>query len=113
MANPRRWEHGDGEVGALVPNPSDLAAVRAGQMSAGEYRDRYLEADRFCVDRVAAALRPGTLERSFGMGLVLHGATLCCGCSREAAAEGKCHRAWAAQLLKQAGWRCVLDGQEV
>jgi len=29
------------------------------------------------------------------------------------AAEGRCHRVWAAELLRRAGWRAVLDGQEL
>lgn len=33
-------------------------------------------------------------------------------CGREAAARGECHRVWAAEMLRGAGWRVVLDGDD-
>lgn len=47
------------------------------------------------------------------VGVVGDGDTLTCGCGAEAARAGRCHRVIAADLLKRAGWRVVLDGQEV
>ena len=38
------------------------------------------------------------------------GDTLFCACARDRAAEGKCHRVWAAALLVDAGWTVILDG---
>lgn len=46
-------------------------------------------------------------------GPVPDGATLICACSREAAAAGRCHRVIAADVLRIAGWRVILDGREV
>jgi hypothetical protein len=41
------------------------------------------------------------------------GSTLCCACSRQAALEDHCHRAWAARVLARAGWNVILDGAPV
>ena len=38
------------------------------------------------------------------------GSTLCCACSKQKAAEGRCHRVWAAAALARAGWNVILDG---
>lgn len=117
MARPRQWEHGQGFVPLLVPITRDIRRVRRDPAEMMAYRADYL--------RVLATydLSPGALrvvpepglgvevdER--GMALVQDGDTLCCGCSREAAANSECHRVWAAEMLIQAGWRVVLDGQE-
>ena len=112
MAAPRTWEHGDGTVAALVPHRPDLLLVKAGKISMAEYRKRYLA-------RLGAIgwlpLEPGQLcgrmDTHTG-DLVRDGDTLLCACSREAASKCECHRVWAAELLIQAGWRVVLDGQE-
>jgi UDP-2,3-diacylglucosamine pyrophosphatase LpxH len=45
--------------------------------------------------------------------LVQDGDTLCCACSRDEAAAGRCHRVWVAEALAKAGWAVVLDGVEV
>jgi len=45
-------------------------------------------------------------------GVVPDGATLVCACSRSAAADRRCHRVVAADVLRRAGWRVVLDGKE-
>lgn len=110
MAKPRRWERGEGAVTGLVPNPRDLADVRAGAITVVEYRRRFLVG--WTPERTVEALRPGRLMASIGISLspVVDGDTLCCACSRDAAARGECHRVWAAELLRQAGWRVVLDG---
>lgn len=107
MAKPRRWEHGDGTVHGLVPATSDLDAARSGAIDVAEYRRRYIAgapAPKWLV--------PGSLEIGPGFPAA-DGDTLCCACSRDAAARGECHRVWAADLLVAAGWRVVLDGVEV
>lgn len=118
MAAPRAWEHGDGRVSSLVPALSDLREVQRGQLGFDAYRQRFM------AEVELSHLRPGTLWIDQGGeewdGLhprpnryVQDGDTLCCACSREAAGRGECHRVWAAELLRQAGWRVVLDGVEL
>ncbi len=107
MARPRHFERGRGTVRAFVPLPADLDAVRAGRLSHDEYRDRC--AAHFRRFDVA----PGALwaeDASTAAELVVDGDTLCCACSREAAARGECHRVVAARLLSEAGWNVILDG---
>lgn len=120
MREPRAWEHGEGRVPALIPSRPDLHAVRAGEITHEEYARR-CEAnfrrgglrpgsDATFDERIAA----GTLWTVAGGGTAVRdGDTLCCACSREAAARGECHRVVAARLLVEAGWRVVLDGEEV
>lgn len=105
MARPRRWERGAGTVAALVPAHAMLTAVRGGSIGVGAYRADYL------AHVPVRALAPGRLRA--GDVVVADGDTLCCGCARDAAARGECHRAWAAELLRRAGWRVVLDGREL
>lgn len=116
MARPRKFEQGAGTVIPLPPDPEDLADVRAGRMTVEQYRDAYLTAVREAVGR-GWLLGPGKLEaatsKPHDYRTVGDGDTLCCSCSREAAARGECHRVWAARLLHDAGWRVVLDGVEL
>lgn len=108
MARPRPWEWGDGRVAALTPDPFDLDAARAGRLSVESYRTRF-------IARVEpASIRPGRLpfDRAGALHFVADGDTLLCACGREAAARGECHRVWAAGLLRLAGWRVVLDGDD-
>jgi hypothetical protein len=84
--------------------------------------NRAVYRERFLADLDGRNLKPGYLMATIHNELsgskpivvvVKDGDTLCCACSREDAANGKCHRAWVAPLLKAAGWRVVLDGVEV
>ena len=110
MTAPRYWETGDGRVPDLLPRFADLRLLRDEQITMDEYRERFQAA----MDERAARLDPESLYTVAGGGtLVRDGDTLCCACSREAAAKGECHRVWAAEALVRAGWRVVLDGQEV
>lgn len=110
MAKPRQWERGDGAVPSLTPLAADLDAVRAGTIGIDEYRRRFDTKTRL-------SLAPGHItalgESTPYNRLLADGDTLCCACSREAAARGECHRVFAAELLVQAGWRVILDGAEV
>ena len=113
MANPRHWEKGEGYVRHLRPHEADLEAARNGSISAAEYERRYLAGLRL----VWRDLRPGhmawlstRLAGPVGLAPVCDGDTLCCACSREAAARGECHRVWAARALHAVGWCVVLDG---
>jgi hypothetical protein len=112
MAKPRAWEHGDGRVPALTPRAEDLEAVRGGTIDFAEYKRRF---ERRIV--TIAILVPGGglqgIDRAGGNFRVADGDTLCCACSREAAARGECHRVWAAEALARAGWRVILDGKEL
>ena len=118
MVRPRRWELGDGFVRVFRPNAEMLDAVREGEITVDQYRDVFLigySEPLFGGPPSYALLRQGWLRADVlgGQELVRDGDTLCCACSRDAAAEGKCHRVWAAELLRRAGWRVLLDGREV
>ena len=114
MAAPRQWERGAGSVPLLEPDIGDLLDVRRGQLTIDDYRE-HTEGD--ILRRLErGALSPGVLSVSRaadGVGVVVDGDTLCCACSREDAAAGRCHRVWAAPALVRAGWRVILDGVEV
>lgn len=109
MANPRHWERGEGFVGALAPLPGWLEAIQGGRISLKRYR--YLCVDKFEQEPIV----PGDLMVMTDTDRVPveDGDTLCCACSKAAAARGECHRVWAAELLANAGWRVILDGQEI
>ena len=116
MAAPRAryGESGEGVVRALVPYLGDLRAAQAGEISAQEYRRRFVDG---VVGRVGTTnLMPGLMvawlrdPNEIAPAFVADGDTLICACSRDAAARGECHRVWAAELLAEAGWRVVLDG---
>lgn len=114
MARPRAWEHGDGCVPWLTPDGGDLLAVKAGKISGEEYQPRFEEFVN--IHATGGRLAPGRLavdRVTVGHGFVVDGDTLCCACSRDDAAAGRCHRAWAAEALVAAGWRVILDGEEV
>jgi len=107
MAMPRAayGEYGEGPAEALVPEVGWVKAARAGDLPIDEYRELYSAWLRGHLD----ALRPGVLTA--GGHAVEGGDTLICACSRAAAAEGRCHRVWAAEVLREAGWNIVLDGR--
>lgn len=118
MARPRHWEKGEGSVALLVPRDEDLQAVRSGSISVTEYRQRYLDSR---LDRPGDnPFNPWQLKAAVSRDIDPYGVvhvrdcdTLCCACSRAAAAKGECHRVWAAELLRVAGWNVVLDGEEL
>lgn len=108
MRSPRSWEHGEGRVVALLPRRVDLIAVQAGQITSEEYNARCFEH----FTSMPAHLSPGKLYTTAEGGTpVREGDTLCCKCSKADAKAGKCHRVVAAQVLRSAGWRVVLDGE--
>lgn len=137
MRFPRRHtaELGEGRVLALTP-PRRLAApaIRAKRAADRQPTDealadawaRYEAALRQVWARPADRLAPGRLvwtrparsgqpwDGEFWIrgGEVEDGATLICACARSAAKAGRCHRVIAAELLRAAGWRVVLDGRE-
>lgn len=109
MAKPRAWEHGDGRVPAATPHPQWLDDVRSGAIDMEFYRT--LVVAKLGTFRLA----PGELivVNAGEDILVQDGDTLCCACSRDEAAAGRCHRVWVANALHRAGWRVLLDGAEV
>lgn len=111
MARPRAWEHGEGRVPDCTPSAEDLDAVRSGRIVMDEYRARFLS---FVLRlQMSGELQPGRLQAIAGDEAVEvgDGDTLCCACSRAAAAKGECHRAWLAPVLARSGWTVVLDGE--
>lgn len=108
MAAPRAWEQGDGRVPALIPPLPWVREAKAGALPMQEYQARYT------LRLSQRQLGPGLLWTTGDGGSdVRDGDTLICACSREAAADGRCHRVWAARALQAAGWRVVLDGEEL
>lgn len=103
MARPRRWESVHPRVPELTPQPALFARVFAGRISLERYCQEYVSH----ASGHAAAIAPG------GTAGLCDGDTLFCSCSREAALAGRCHRAWAAEILRRAGWRVILDGYEL
>ncbi len=142
MCMPRQWEKGDGTVRALCPSSHDLVDCKAGRITVAEYRRRYelaltnygpggvlvtdYHTDGWLAPHTLKVL-PATTPAAAVFGphdkvfdtpagpayLVPLGSTLCCSCAVAKAAAGECHRAWAAPFLVRAGWRVVLDGEEV
>jgi hypothetical protein len=137
MADPRHFERGEGRVESLAPLGSRLhRLLRAALADRGNVAT--MEAYRAAFDAAMETRLAGGLlspERGTGyrldgrlwaMGAPGHmtalpgltcrvedGDSLLCACSRDEAAAGRCHRAWAAPWLLRAGWRVVLDGAEV
>lgn len=120
--NPEHGQCGDGTVGRLVPQGEELPLMRALVRDRREKRPLNTEMLRryreFYEARVVGwfAIKPEYLKAELPNGLLtslLDGDTLCCSCSREAAARGECHRAWAAQALYAAGWDVRLDGVDL
>lgn len=125
MRKPRHWERGAGTVWTLLPDLESLESVRSGDISIDDYRWRF---NRTLIVRQAEApplcpswgLHPGALTACVNYLKINESRvpvreddTLCCSCARAAAAKGECHRVWAAELLRDAGWRVVLDGVEL
>lgn len=109
MAAPRRWERFEGNVEALTPRWEDVVKVQQALMSWGAYRARYEAGILMLRNRdefMPGALRSGEL-------ILVDGDTLVCACAKAAADRGECHRVWAAEFLRQAGWQVVLDGREL
>ena len=98
-----------GNVLVLVPPTDALWDLRGGRIDIEQYQRRYQNK----LDHWADRLAPGKLlaDREGGLFKVAYGDTLCCSCARSAAAEGKCHRVWAARRLAEVGWDVVLDGE--
>ena len=91
------------EALAARGTPAEAATMAA-------YRRAYEAQLQQALDQ--GELAPGRLQHGDGRArtAVEDGAALCCACGTAAAQAGRCHRAWAAPF---AGWRVVLDGQEV
>lgn len=122
MALPRAQygEAGEGRVTALTPTPNDLRAVQHGEIDEAEYRRR------FEAKVSGGVLIPGMLDSRLWAGAdedtypasmrttpVSDGDTLICSCSRHAAENGHCHRAWAAPWLFLAGWDVRFDARDL
>lgn len=111
MARPRNWEMGLGVVEAMTPPIEAFSVVKGGKLDFEPYRT-------LCVSlfREALPISPGELKAypyDDSPVLVRHGDSLLCCCPQKAAEAGRCHRVWAAEILRQAGWRIILDGAEL
>lgn len=131
MAKPRAWEHGEGTVRALAPMSSALRPLMEKALADRSDTDA-MNAYRWAYE--ARLVHGAPLLRPYGVGddtgyyldyaaspgekralvcAVSDGDTLCCACSVAEARAGRCHRTWAAPFLVRAGWRVVLDGEDV
>ena len=114
IRQPRPFERQDGSVEALTPSSDWWHAQRRGGCTLADFERAY----RDKVERRLADLEPGRLsasgrtERGERSALVTSGDTLISPGSRDKAAAGRCVRAWAAEYLRRAGWRVILDGKE-
>ena len=109
MTHPRHWEKGDGVVPSCRPAADMLLRVKQGGVTWGDLRTHVLARVR------GQGHKPGDLW-AIVMGQtvpVAAGDTLCCGCSKQDAAEGRCHRTYVAEVLSKAGWRVILDGEDL
>jgi hypothetical protein len=116
MANPWRWERGDGLCRLCSPLPLDLEAVQTGHLSIPGYRDRCEAA--FSLREVTRYYPPGTLFfRDWISGdpsVVRPDDTLICGCARwepDRERAHPCHLELLAPYLSRAGWAVVLWGR--
>jgi len=109
MTHPRHWEKGDGLVPSCRPASDMLLKVKRGEMTWSDFRAHILS--RVC----GQGHSPGDLWAIvMGQAVPVEGGdTLCCSCSKEDAAKGRCHRAYVAEALSKAGWRVILDGQDM
>ena len=104
MANPRKWEWGHGRIESLTPCRNYLLEIVSDELTWEAAKVDYR------VNLDSGKLSPGKLSGwSHSKQLIADGDTICCGCSKESAAAGKCHRQWAAEALALAGWRVLLD----
>lgn len=115
MARPRQWERGEGAVPLLVPDPDVLLDVKEGRISHDEYREKFIHLVAFRVRRKSMGIQPGELlvVAPTGTGPVRDGDSLLCACGVEKALKGQCHRVWAGAFLAVAGWRVILDQDEL
>lgn len=130
MRKPREWELNAwrGHVTALMPTAALLGRAKSGEMSFAEYElalgELWLSeggVEAFAPNRLtfeAPHRYPGYGDNKavrwdgslwLPQGLVRDGDTLLC-CCKDAS---RCHRTPAAHLLAAAGWRVMLDGEEV
>lgn len=116
MARPRHWEMGEGAVDALVPMYEDFDLYKRGELTLVGYRELYL-ARSYLLEHPLQELAPGRLRATMYVPAlwkdIEDGDTLLCCCSKADAAAGKCHRVWAAELLRKAGWTPIVDGREM
>lgn len=124
QARPRHWENQDGQVKVLTPEPDDLHDVQVRNCTMDDYRQRWwTRLPDKAMYQSKGLLQPGKLKAWVGVppkeGVwdgrvttpVRDGDTLLCSCSRAEAAQGRCHRVWAAKALLLWGWDVVLDGK--
>ena len=120
MANPRRFEQGDGRCSRLAPAKADLLAVQAGSMGLAEYRRRVEEHIRPDGPE-DYGLAPGGLrfdfedadDQGYEPGVHLRdGDTLFCACARPGSSRRRhpCHIELLPPFLVRAGWDVRIDG---
>lgn len=108
MAKPRNWEMGRGSVPVLTPWLEMVELFKSGGLSLEALREAFL------AELAEEDVSPGVLAAETYEGprvKVAHGDTLLCCCALRSASLGRCHRVWAAERLRQAGWDVVLDGK--
>jgi len=113
MVKTPHWSGADGTVAALMPHAKDLRRMKEGRITIEEYRRRFM----MSMEARSELLEPHNLivqsKKKLESFEVRDGDTLCCTCSRQAAADDKCHRVWVARALLEHGWDVVLDGKRL
>jgi len=109
MAWAPSWLVHDGGVEILAPPSHMLLAYQNGSLGLDAYRAQYEQGLRY------VGLGPGDLAAFRGVERrwIADGDTIVCVCAKDKAERGECHRVWFAPFLQDAGWRVVLDGQEI
>jgi hypothetical protein len=115
QARPPHWARGQGRVNVLAP----LGALEALMLEAIKER-KSGEPTYYAMIRYRAAYEHHLAQNNLApwrlgvvtdddFGFVQDGDTLTCTCAKGV----DCHRRWAAPYLVKAGWRVILDGEEV
>lgn len=103
----------EGKVEALVPRAEDLAAFKKKEIDQDEFRNRYVNYIQVSGAKLAPRKLvwvPYSFFRQREVQLVEPGDVLFCLCLHAQKDGLECHRLWAAELLMNAGWKVILDG---
>lgn len=103
-----KWAQCSQSIPILAPSEVDLVGYKNGTLSLHDYQKSYEERLRSNINKIT----PLALLDNYA-NLIPTDAYLCCVCSKDKAQKGQCHRVWAAQILKEAGWIVTLDGRTV
>ena len=99
-----------GHVPQLFPDTHIFENYRNGAITWQQFRSKYI------ADLSSVPIHHGKLIAELYDGeevIVDDGDTLLCTCSKAKADDMRCHRAWAAHLLKRCNWRVMIDSRQL